>query len=41
MLALLNRMAPGDMPEFEPSLKMGLAAFNKRVRLDQAHDCRQ
>ncbi|MHB8970422.1 MAG: VWA domain-containing protein [Pirellulaceae bacterium] len=29
MLALLNRMTPGDMPEFEPSLKMGLAAFNK------------
>ncbi|MHB8952507.1 MAG: VWA domain-containing protein [Pirellulaceae bacterium] len=29
MLALLNRMAPGDMPEFEPSLKLSLAAFNK------------
>ena len=29
MLALLNRMSPGDMPEFEPSLKMALAAFNR------------
>lgn len=29
MLALLNRMAPGDMPAFEPSLKMALAAFNR------------
>ncbi len=28
-LALLNRMSPGDMPEFEPSMKMALASFNK------------
>ncbi len=29
MLAQLNRMAPGDMPDFEPGMKMALAAFNK------------
>ncbi len=29
MLAAVNRMTPGDMPEFEPSLKMALAAFNR------------
>jgi uncharacterized membrane protein len=28
MLARLDRMTPGDMPEFEPSLKMALGAFN-------------
>ncbi len=28
MLALLDRMAPGDMPDFEPGMKMALAAFN-------------
>ncbi len=29
MLAELNRMSPGDMPAFEPSMKMALAAFNR------------
>ncbi len=29
MLALLNRMHPGDMPDFEPSMKMALNSFNK------------
>ncbi len=28
MLALLGRMSPGDMPDFEPAMKMSLAAFN-------------
>ncbi len=29
MLAMLDRMTPGDMPEFEPSMKMALAAFSR------------
>ncbi|MGY8769791.1 MAG: glutamine amidotransferase [Pirellulales bacterium] len=29
MLARLGRMAPGDMPAFDPSMKMALAAFNR------------
>jgi uncharacterized membrane protein len=29
MLARLGRMTPGDMPEFEPAMKMTLAQFNK------------
>ncbi len=28
MLALLSRMNPGDMPDFEPAMKMALVAFN-------------
>jgi len=28
MLARLNRMAPGDMPQFDPAMKMSLAGFN-------------
>ena len=28
MLARLDRMTPGDMPDFEPAMKMALAAFN-------------
>lgn len=28
MIAMLDQMTPGDMPDFEPSLKMALAAFN-------------
>jgi len=29
MLARLGRMTPGDMPEFDPAMKMALAAFNR------------
>ncbi len=29
MLARLDRMAPGDMPDFEPSMRMALASFVK------------
>ena len=29
MLALLNRMTPGDMPDFEPSLQLALSSFKK------------
>ncbi len=29
MLAQLGRMTPGDMPDFEPGMKMALRAFNK------------
>jgi len=29
MLALLSRMTPGDMPDFDSSMKMALAAFNR------------
>ena len=29
MLARLNTMVPGDMPDFEPSMRMALASFNK------------
>jgi uncharacterized membrane protein/Mg-chelatase subunit ChlD len=29
MLARLDRMAPGDMPQFEPAMRMSLAAFNR------------
>jgi len=36
MLAAVNRMMPGDMPDFEPSLKMALAAFN-RVKASIKH----
>lgn len=36
MLALLNRMAPGDMPEFEPSMQLALAAF-ERVAASARH----
>ncbi len=28
MLSLLDKMSPGDMPDFEPGMKMALAAFN-------------
>jgi uncharacterized membrane protein len=28
-LARLNRMVPGDMPEFDPSMKMALSSFNR------------
>ncbi|MBI1246961.1 VWA domain-containing protein [bacterium] len=28
MLARLNRMTPGDMPQFDPAMKMSLAGFN-------------
>ncbi|MCA9265392.1 MAG: VWA domain-containing protein, partial [Planctomycetales bacterium] len=28
MIGILDRMAPGDMPEFDPSLKMAVAGFN-------------
>jgi uncharacterized membrane protein len=29
MLARLDRMTPGDMPQFEPAMRMALADFNK------------
>ncbi len=29
MLARLGRMTPGDMPQFEPAMKLALAAFNR------------
>jgi uncharacterized membrane protein len=29
MLSRLGRMTPGDMPEFDPAMKMALAAFNQ------------
>lgn len=29
MLARIDRMAPGDMPQFDPAMKMALAAFNR------------
>ena len=41
MLALLNRMTPGDMPDFEPSLQLALASFNKVHGVRQAHDRRE
>ncbi len=28
MIARLDRMAPGDMPDFDPTMKMGLQGFN-------------
>lgn len=31
MLAKVNRMVPGDMPDFDPSMKMALTAFNKNT----------
>lgn len=36
MLALLSRMSPGDMPDFESSMKMALVAFN-RVNASTKH----
>lgn len=36
MLSQIDRMAPGDMPDFDPAMKMALAGF-KRVRASVKH----
>ncbi len=42
MLGLLDRMTPGDMPDFDPGLRMAAAAFRQLHRRGgQAHDHHQ
>ena len=37
-LGKIDRMSPGDMPAFEPSMVMALSEFSPEPRFDQAHD---
>ena len=42
MLARLDRMTPGDMPDFEPAMKMARSGFSQAARRGrQAHDHHQ